>query len=122
MWLLGPRTFQLRQTASRETFMAAYPLQAVQGFGNCPWLSCGCLGLGHCHSPHSPSAAAQAGLTDCLTLEPRFSFITCHAVMCRGGLPPTFFVPELAQFEARNTTLREPGQNSRGENLPEWWV
>ena len=50
------------------------------------------------------------------------SLITGHPVGCRGGLPPTFFVPELAQFEARNTTLRELGQNSRGENLPEWWA
>ena len=41
---------------------------------------------------------------------------------CRGGLPANFSVPELASFEARNTTLRQPGKNSRGEFLPEWYA
>ena len=41
---------------------------------------------------------------------------------CRGGLPPKFHVPELKQLETRNSTLREPTTNSRGEFLPEWYV
>ena len=38
---------------------------------------------------------------------------------CRGGLPSEIHVPEL-QLAVRNTRLRDLGQNSRGERLPEW--
>ena len=42
--------------------------------------------------------------------------------LCRGGLAPSFYVPQLKQFETRNTTLRELTVNARGEHLPEWWA
>ena len=31
-------------------------------------------------------------------------------------------MPELKQVETRNSTLREPTTNSRGEFLPEWYT
>ena len=46
--------------------------------------------------------------------------VASFACVCRGGLATSFTMPELTQLEVRNTTLRAPVMNSRGEWLPEW--
>ena len=57
----------------------------------------------------------------CLAMQlPCHTLCRCERVWCRGGVPSGFVVPELTQLEVRNTTLRAPTQNSRGEWLPEW--
>ena len=39
---------------------------------------------------------------------------------CRGSFAPSFYGPQLAKFDTRNSTLRQQTPNSRGEFLPEW--